>query len=86
MPRGASAVCRHSCSADRPEYLAGVRQLLQTGLPSAVDVALAIDDLGDARLAALATRIRYQNAMIELSRATGTALGRQSIEVISSAR
>ncbi|MDG1957397.1 MAG: hypothetical protein P8K76_14105 [Candidatus Binatia bacterium] len=63
-----------------------MRQLLQTGLPSAVDVALAIDDLGDARLAALATRIRYQNAMIELSRATGTALGRQSIEVISSAR
>ena len=82
----AEILTQTSAVNDAEGNLAGVRQLLQTGLSSAVDVALAIDDLGDARLAALATRIRYQNAMIELSRATGTALGRQSIEVISSAR
>ena len=47
-----------------------------------MEVALAIGDLADAKVAVLTSEIRYQVAMIELARATGTALGRHSIEVL----
>ena len=49
-----------------------------------MEVALAIEDLGNARLSVLDSEITYQLAIINLATATGTTLGRQSVEVVSS--
>lgn len=62
--------------------LEGVRELLRMGSSSALEVSLAIGDLSDARLALLDAEVRYQVALIQLAEATGTALGRQAVEVL----
>lgn len=62
--------------------LKGVRELLRLGASSALEVSLAIGDLSDAQLALLDSEIRYQVALIQLAQATGTALGRQAVEVL----
>lgn len=69
---------------DASRNLEGVRELLRIGLSSAMEVSLAIGDLSDAELALLDSKIRYQVALIQLAEATGTALGRQAIEVLPS--
>lgn len=78
----AEILAQRGAEDDAVRNLEGVRELLRTGSSSAMEVALAIGDLADAKLAVLTSEIRYQVAMIELARATGTALGRHSIEVL----
>lgn len=70
--------------ADAEKNLDAARLLFKTGGSTSMDVALAIEDLGDARLSVLDSEITYQIAMIKLATATGTALGRQSVEISSS--
>ena len=67
--------------SDAEKNLDAARLLFKSGGSTSMDVALAIEDLGDARLSVLDSEITYQIAMINLATATGTALGRQSVEI-----
>ena len=70
--------------SDAEKNLDAARLLFKSGGSTSMDVALAIEDLGDARLSVLDSEITYQIAMIKLATATGTALGRHSVEISSS--
>ena len=67
--------------SDARKNLEAARLLFKSGGSTSLDVALAIEDLGDARLSVLDSEITYQIAMINLATATGTALGRQAVEI-----
>ncbi|MAC19433.1 MAG: hypothetical protein CMJ23_07105 [Phycisphaerae bacterium] len=67
--------------SDAEKNLDASRLLFKSGGSTSMDVALAIEDLGDARLSVLDSEITYQIAMINLATATGTALGRQAVEI-----
>lgn len=67
--------------SDAEKNLQAARLLFKSGDSTSMDVAAAIEDLGDARLAVLDSEITYQIAMINLATATGTALGRQAVEI-----
>ena len=66
---------------DAENNLDAARLLFKSGGSTSMDVALAIEDLGDARLSVLDSEITYQTAMINLATATGTALGRHAVEI-----
>ena len=67
--------------SDAEKNLDASRLLFKSGGSNSMDVALAIEDLGDARLSMLDSEITYQIAMINLATATGTTLGRQAVEI-----
>lgn len=70
---------------DAQRNLEAVRLLFKSGSSTSMEVALAIQDVGDARLSVLDSEITYQIAMINLATATGTALGRHGVEIGSTA-
>ena len=67
--------------SDAEKNLDASKLLFKSGGSNSMDVALAIEDLGDARLSMLDSEITYQIAMINLATATGTTLGRQAVEI-----
>ena len=69
---------------DARRNLDAAKHLFRSGDSTSMEVALAIEDLGNARLSVLDSEITYQLAIINLATATGTTLGRQSVEVVSS--
>lgn len=71
---------------DAERNLEATRMLFRSGGATALDVALAISDVGDARMAVLDSEITYQIAIIDLAAATGTTLGRQGVEVLDRRR
>ncbi len=66
---------------DAQRNLEAARLLFKSGSSTSMEVALAIQDVGDARLSVLESEISYQIAMINLATATGTALGRHGVEI-----
>ena len=66
---------------DAQRNLEAARLLFKSGSSTSMEVALAIQDVGDARLSVLESEITYQIAMINLATATGTALGRHGVEI-----
>jgi outer membrane protein TolC len=57
------------------------RELFKRGMQSSLDVAVALDNLGTARLSHLRATVDYQMQLVRLAAATGTVLGRANIEI-----
>ena len=57
------------------------RELFKQGIQSGLAVALALQDLGQAKRAYLTSTVDYQLQLVRLAAATGTFLGRTNIEL-----
>lgn len=79
----ARIVATRNAEADARRNLEAQKQLLQNGSTTVYEVSVAITDLGNARLETIDAETAYQIALIELAGATGTTLGRQSVEVLA---
>ncbi|NCF41225.1 MAG: TolC family protein [Planctomycetia bacterium] len=79
----ARIVATRNAEADARRNLEAQKQLLQNGSTTVYEVSMAITDLGNARLETIDAETAYQIALIELAGATGTTLGRQSVEVLA---
>ena len=57
------------------------RELFKQGLQTGLAVALALQDLGQAKRSYLAATVDYQLQLVKLAAATGTFLGRNNVEL-----
>ena len=78
----ARVIATRNAEADAQRNLDAQRRLLQQGQTTVYEVSVAITDLGNAGLETIDAETAYQVALIQLAEATGTTLGRQSVEVL----
>lgn len=78
----ARVIATRNAEADAQRNLDAQRRLLQHGQTTVYEVSVAITDLGNAGLETIDAETAYQVALIQLAEATGTTLGRQSVEVL----
>lgn len=78
----ARVIATRNAETDARRNLDAQRRLLQHGGTTVYEVSVAISDLGDAGIETIDAETAYQVALIRLAEATGTTLGRQSVEVL----